>query len=345
MKQTVLVTGGAGYIGSWVVKNLLEKGYTVRVTVRNKSNTEKYQHLLDMGNENPGSVELWEADLLKANSFNEAAKGCDSIIHIASPFKLKVKDAQKDLVDPAVNGTQYVLEAANQSGTVKKVVLTSSVASVHGDTIDMQEQGLKEFTEEHFNTTSSVSHQPYSFSKVQAEKKAWEIAKAQNNWELIVINPSFVMGPSIADSSDSESITLVKDLIKGKFKMGIPALYFGFVDVRDVARAHVIALEKDEVEGRHILAERVMTFLDLAKIIHLKFGDQYKKLPTKESPKWLMILMGWMFGVTAKFIKRNVGYPILLNTTKSKEKLGLNYTSIDKTVEDMVLQMQKLKIV
>src|SRR5690606_1653208 len=131
----------------------------------------------------------------------------------------------------------------------------------------------------------SVSHQPYSFSKVQAEKKAWEIAKAQNNWELIVINPSFVMGPSIADSSDSESITLVKDLIKGKFKMGIPALYFGFVDVRDVARAHVIALEKDEVEGRHILAERVMTFLDLAKIIHLKFGDQYKKLPTKESPK------------------------------------------------------------
>jgi len=204
MIKTILVTGGTGYIGSWVVKELLEKGYRVRVPVRAFSKKEKYQHLL--GLPNSGSLlEPFEADLLIDGTFDSAAEGADAIIHMASPFILRFKDPQRDLVDPAVKGTRNVLGAANKSSTVKRVVLTSSVAAVHGDNIDLKEQGLSEFTEEHFNNTSSLKHQPYSFSKVQAEREAWRINAEQSKWKLGVINLALVLGLSLAGNSNSET--------------------------------------------------------------------------------------------------------------------------------------------
>lgn len=344
MNNTTLITGGTGYIGSWIVKYLLEKGQTVRVTVRDKNRKDKIQHLVDMEDKLPGKLEFWEADLLKKGSFDEAVKGCEIIYHIASPFKLKIKDPYRDLIDPAVKGTRNVLNAANNSGTVKKVVLTSSVAAIHGDNKDMKEQNLQEFTEEQWNTSSSPKHQPYSYSKVAAEKEAWKIYDAQNNWKLVVINPSFVMGPSLTKATESESLTFMKDMLNGKFAMGAPDLCFGFVDVRDVANAHVLAGEKTDAEGRHLLAERTANILELANVIKQEFGDEFK-VPTKKSPKFLMFLMGWMFGVSIKFVKRNIGYPIKLNNSKSKEKLGLSYTPFNKTVRSMVEQMKEQGLV
>lgn len=344
MNKIVLVTGASGYIGSWVVKYLLEKGYTVRATVRDKSKTYKYQNLIDIAEKEPGKIEIWEADLVKEGSFDEAAKGADAIIHVASPFTLRFKNAQRDLIDPAIKGTRSVLNAATKSGSIKRVVLTSSVAAVHGDNIDMIEQGLNEFTEVQFNTSSSASHQPYSFSKVSAEKEAWKIAQGQDQWKLVVINPSFVMGPSLANTSDSESINFMRDMLKGKFFFGAPDLTFGFVDVRDVALAHVLALENEQAEGRHILAERVMNVMGLADIVRQNFNGKYR-LPMAKAPKPLLMLIGGLFGVTPRFVKRNVGYGIRLNTSKSKEKLGLRYRDINETVKDMVNQMHKLGII
>jgi nucleoside-diphosphate-sugar epimerase len=327
-----------------VVKYLLEKGNTVRATVREKSKIKKYQHLIDIAEKEPGKIEIFEADLVKEGSFDEAVKGAEAIIHVASPFTLRFKDAQRDLIDPALKGTQNVLNAANKSRTVKRVVLTSSVAAVHGDNIDMVEQGLNEFTEEQFNTSSSASHQPYSFSKVSAEREAWRIAQEQSQWKLVVINPSFVLGPSLANTSDSESINFMKDMLKGKFFFGAPDLTFGFVDVRDVALAHVLALENESAEGRHILAERVMNVMGLADSVKRNFGSKYR-LPLMKAPKPLLMLIGGLFGVTARFVKRNVGYSIKLNTTKSRVKLGLEYRSFDETIKDMVNQMHELGIV
>jgi len=126
--------------------------------------------------------------------------------------------------------------------------------------------------------------------------------------------------------------------------MGAPDLWFGFVDVRDVAHAHILALENPSSEGRHILAERTMSVLDLAGILRTIFGNKYK-LPKSNSPKWLMYLVGPMFGVNAKFVSRNVGYPIRLNASKSRDKLKLTYTPIEKSIEDMVNQMHELKLV
>lgn len=340
MADAVLVTGGSGYIGLWLVKKLLEKGYRVRATVRNKQNEAKVQPLLDLAEGTKGKIELYEADLLKKGSFDEAAEGCTTIFHVASPFTLRFKDAQKDLIEPALEGTRNVLGAASASKTVKKVVLTSSVAAVHGDSVDMQEQNLSEFTEEHWNTTSSVNHQPYSYSKVVAEKAASKIAENQKQWQLIVINPSFVLGPSLTGASDSESIQFMKDMTGGKFAMGAPMLMFGFVDVRDVAEAHILAAENEKAEGRHILAERTESILNLAKLIDEIYPGRFK-LPKMQSPKFLLYFVGWMFGLKAGFIKRNVGYEIALNTTKSREKLGLKYTPLKDTLKDMIDQMQR----
>jgi nucleoside-diphosphate-sugar epimerase len=337
--KVILVTGGTGYIGSWLVKELLEKSYTVRMTVRDKSRLEKYSQFNAISESAPGKLELWEADLLKDGSFDQAAKGADAIIHVASPFTLRFKDAQKELLDPALLGTRNVLNAATGSGTVKKVVLTSSVAAVHGDNIDMKELGLSEFTEEQFNTSSSATHQPYSYSKVIAEKEAWKLAESQNQWKLVVINPSFVLGPSLTKASDSESLNLMNDILKGKFFFGAPDLYFGFVDVRDVAHAHVLALEKEDAAGRHILAERTMSLMDLTSIIGKQFPGKYR-LPKMRAPKPLLMLVGGLFGVTARFVKRNVGYPIRINTSRSREVLGLKYRNLEDTVREMVEQME-----
>ena len=340
--NTILVTGGTGFVGSWVVKGLLEKGYKVRVTTRNTNNKEKFKHLFELTKSE--NLEFFEADLLKEGSYNTAAEGCDAIMHIASPFILKYKDAQKELIEPALNGTRNVLQAASSSSTVKKVVLTSSVAAVHGDNIDMKNQGLTEFTEEHFNTSSSLKHQPYSYSKTIAEKEAWSISKKQKQWNLVVINPSFVLGPPLSKQSKSGTFSLVGDILSGKFKTGAPKLTFGYVDVRDVANAHIQALENEKAQGRHILAERCGDFIELSNSIETAFPKRFK-LPKSESPKLMLLMFGWAFGATYKFVKNNVGYPLKLNTTKSKKELGLTYTDFDTTVKDMVNKMDELGMI
>lgn len=340
MQSTVLLTGGTGYIGSWICKYLLEAGYRVRVTVRDLGKTEKFAHLKALETGTQGALEFWEADLLQPGQYDAPAKGCEIIFHVASPFILKVKDAQKDLVDPALLGTRNVLEAANRSGTVKKVVLTSSVASIYGDIKEMTDLGLDSFTEANWNTTSSVKHQPYSYSKVLAEKAAWEMAKAQNQWKLVVLNPSFVMGPSLTDNSDSESITMMNNYLKGKLATGVPNVAFGLVDVRDVARAHVRAAENPQAEGRTILSNQCVSMLEISNMIK-KVRGSGRGLPTRIAPKFVIKLIGFLFGITAEFVEKNVNYPLRFDNTKSKQMLGMEYRPIEETMGDMVRQLSK----
>lgn len=339
--KTVLVTGGSGYIGSWLVKYLLEEDIIVRITVRDKSNKNKVDFLQRIAEKSKGKLEIWQADLLKDGSFNESMQGVDTVFHVASPFMLKVKSPQTDLIDPALRGTENVLNAVNKSETVRKVILTSSVAAIHGDNIDMKEKGLQEFTENQWNSSSSLNHQPYSYSKTIAEQKAWEIANSQKRWQLVVINPSFVIGPSLSKSSDSYSLQFVNELLSGKMATGAPDLMFGFVDVRDVAKAHILAAKISTAEGRHLLAERTMGVLDLAKIISNNFPGKYK-MPKIKAPKFLMYLMGPLFGVTGKFVSRNVGHKISLNNSKSINSLGLVYTKTDQSIVDMINEINNL---
>lgn len=340
-QKTYLVTGGSGYIASWIVSQLLEQGKQVRTTVRDKAKTAKYQHLLDAAAKHSGSLEVFSADLLKKGSFDQACDGADLVLHTASPFLVgKVKDPQKQLVDPALLGTRNVLESVNKADSVQRVVLTSSVVSIYCDSIDLKDTPKGEFDESMWNETASLKHAPYSYSKTLAEKEAWKMSKKQERWDLVVINPAFVLGPSLTPRKDSASIDFMLNFLNGAFKTGVPALYFGVVDVRNIAEAHILAATRPEAEGRHILCADSKSMYEIGAILRQETGDRYPKLPTRQLPKFLMYLAGPSQGFSWKYVKRNVGWPVKFNNERSK-KLGVNYLPIEKTFRDHVAQIEK----
>ena len=144
----ILVTGATGYIAAWIIERLLAQGYNVHATVRDPSKKDKIQHLYDLAEKSSGNIQFFQADLLQQGSFDAAMQGCEIVIHTASPFVVNnYKDAVKDIIEPAVNGTENVLNSVNRTATVKRVVLTSSIASTYGDAIEIQNTANNEFLE------------------------------------------------------------------------------------------------------------------------------------------------------------------------------------------------------
>ena len=338
-QKPVLVTGASGYIASWIVKGLLEQGRTVHGSVRDISQKDKVAHLYELAAQTPGTLHLFEADLLQEGSFQEAMAGCELVMHTASPFQLKVKNPQRELVDPALRGTRNVLLTADATETVKKVVLTSSVVSIYGDSSELSERGGV-FNEAHWNETSSLDHQPYSYSKVAAEREAWKMARAQDRWRLVVINPSFVLGPSLSRRTDGASSEFMINLVGGQFKTGAPPLHFGMVDVRDVARAHILAGDHPEAEGRHIVSAQEMEILAMAELIREHYDGELP-LPKGRLPRWALFLFGPLQGFSWKYLRRNLGYPLKFDNTRSREQLGLQYRPLRETLIEQVQQLQR----
>lgn len=336
----VLVTGASGYIASWIVKYLLEEGRTVHATVRDPSKASSVKHLQAIAEKAPGTLKLFKAELLDSGSYDAAAQGCELVMHTASPFVISgFKDANEALVRPAVEGTRNVLETCNRVASVKRVVLTTSCAAIYGDNQDLQGVPGGVYTEEHWNTSSSVDHQPYQYSKVAAEREAWTMAKAQSRWDLVCINPSLVLGPSLTNASHSTSIATLRDLGSGKMRTGVPNLVFGLVDVRDVARAHILAGDTPAAQGRHILSAGEMSMLQMARALAPKF-PRYP-FPTFEIPKAMAWLVGPLFtaGVTRAFVSRNVGWPLRFDNSKSRRELGVQYRALDQTLAEHFQQL------
>lgn len=336
--KPVMITGATGYVAGWIVKRLLDAGLTVHAPVRDPENEEKLKYLNALAEKSPGSIKYFKADLLEEGSYEESMKDCELVFHTASPFINTVKDPQRDLIDPALKGTRNVLESVNKTESVKRVVLTSSVAAIMGDTIDLLDYPNKTATEAQWNTSSSLDHQPYSYSKTLAEKEAWKIHDKQNRWDMVVINPVLVIGPGINPNITSESFNIVKMMGDGSMKMGAPGLNFGLVDVRDIADAHYNAAFTPDAKGRHILSAENKDLLELAGYLKEKYGDAYP-FPKKNLPKWLVMIFGPLQGIKRKMIKRNIGYPWLVDNTKSKEKLGIEYRPIDIAIQEFFQQM------
>ncbi len=338
-KNRFVVTGGSGYIASWIVKYLLEAGYEVNTTVRNLSHKDKYEHLLKLSEEHPGRLNIIEADLLKEGSFDSAVKDRDILIHTASPFFIQnIKDPQKELVDPAVLGTENILGSANRSPSVKRVVLTSSVAAVYGDSSDIADIPSGAFNEDCWNETSSLHHQPYNFSKTMAEKKAWEIAGQQHQWDLVVINPGFVLGPSLSKRADGVSTDFMLSMADGRFKTGIPGLYFGIVDVRDVAGAHIRGATVSKANGRNIVVNEVLSTIDIAGILRSLYGNKFP-FPKIKVPTALFYLVGPFMGYSWKYIRKNVDIPVRFNNSKGLSDLGIHYRPVSETLKDQIEQL------
>lgn len=345
--KPVMVTGATGYVAGWLVKKLLEEGLTVHAAVRNPDRHEKLKHLNEIANKSKGQIKYFKADLLEEGSYAEAMKGCELVFHTASPFTTDVKDPQKELIDPAVKGTNNVLQQANKTESVKRVVLTSSCAAIYTDAIECQNVPNGTLTEDVWNKTSSLSHQPYSYSKTLAEQKAWEINKAQDRWDLVTINPSFVMGPALnANGITSESYNILKQLGDGTMKSGAPNMGIGLVDVRDVAEAHYAAGFNPQAYGRYITSGYNTSFLELAKALIPKYGDDYP-IPKKALPKWLLMIVGPMINkaITRKYIRNNVNIPWRADNSKIKKDLGISFRPMKETMEESFQVLVDQKIV
>lgn len=335
--KPILVTGATGYVAGRLVEKLLSEGHTVNAAVRDPENKEKTKYLDALASKLPGSINYFKADLLHEGSYDEAMKGCQIVFHTASPFTRNVKDAQKDLVDPAKMGTRNVLASANRTDSVERVVVTSSCAAIYGDAKDTLAMPNQELTEEHWNTTSSLTHQPYSYSKVEAEKEAWKIAGEQNRWDLVTVNPSFVLGPGINPYGTSESFTIMKQMGKGDLKMGAPNMNMACVDVRDLAIAHYKAGITPSAKGRYIASGENSSIPKLAKIIKDKY-PQYA-ISNRVLPKWLIWLMAPAIGMSRKEVSLNIGYPFKANNSKGINELGLTYRPLSETLTEFFNQL------
>ncbi len=334
--KPVLVTGANGYVASWLVKKLLDEGITVHAAVRDPSNEKKIKHLKELADNSKGTIKFFKGDLLDQGSYKLAMEGCELVYHTASPFTTDVKDPQKELVDPAVKGTENVLVSANEVTSVKRVVVTSSCAAIYTDAIETVNAPGGKLTESMWNTTSSLDYQPYSYSKVLAEKKAWEIEKAQKRWDLVTINMSLVLGPALnVQNATSESVNILRMLGGGEMKMGAPKLGAGLVDVRDVADAHFLAGYTPAASGRYITSAHNTNFLEMGTVLLPKYGDKFP-LPKKALPKWLLMLVGPMVNklFTRRFIRNNVNIAWNADNSKIKKELGITFRPMKETMED-----------
>ena len=342
--KPVLVTGATGYLASWIVKGLLEKGITVHAAIRGVEDRLKRKHLDDIAAAVNGRIKYFETDLLIPGSYGSAMKGCDLVFHTASPFFLDSKDAQKELIDPAFKGTRNVLDSVNKTPSVKRVVLTSSVAAIYGDTIDSKNVPDGIFDESVWNTSSTPIQSEYSYSKTVAEKEAWKICGEQNRWDLIVINPSLVLGPALNPHSEFESKKFMLQMGNGDLKSGVPDIKLGIVDVRNVGEAHLNAGYNPDANGRYIISSDSMDFLTIGKYLLEKFGNKYP-IPTRVAPKFLVWLIAPMIGIKRNFVSRNVGYAVHFNNTKSKKELAIDYIPVKDTVIDFFQQFIDEKLI
>ncbi|CAL5051460.1 unnamed protein product [Urochloa decumbens] len=262
--QTVCVTGAGGYIGSWIVKLLLERGYAVRGTVRNPDDA-KNAHLRAL----PGAAERLElraADLLDYDAIRAAIAGCHGVFHTASP----VTDDPEQMVEPAVRGTRHVIDAAAESGTVRRVVLTSSIGAVAMDPTRPPGAVVDESCWSDLDFCKSTKNW-YCYGKAVAEKAAWEAAAARGV-DLVVVVPVLVQGPAL-QSAVNASLMHVLKYLNGSAKTFANAVQ-AYVHVRDTADAHVRVFEAPGAAGRYLCADAVLHREDVVTTLR-KFFPEY----------------------------------------------------------------------
>lgn len=310
----VCVTGGSGFLASWLIKLLLERGYTVRATIRDSGNLEKTAHLRNLLNAKE-KLELVTADLLDNGSFDAVVDGCDVVFHTASPVVIMTENPEVDLINPAVKGTLNVLNACAKANSVKRIVLTSSMAAVsqtpaiqQGTVIDESVWSDPEYCRK--------TNRWYQLSKVLAEMEAWTFAK-ERGLDLVVINPGVIVGRPLQTSMDIGSENILNFLTGGPAYFRYSSL--GWVDVKDVAEAHILAYEVPTASGRYICVERKVPYAEMMEILQ-------KLCPNYPIPK--------ESGNEAAQ-QQGIAYEVIVSTRKL-QTLGLACKPIEHAVKECV---------
>ena len=294
--ELILVTGASGFIASHLVQQLLEQGYRVRGTVRSLKNETKIQPLKALGGEANKNLELVEGDLLDAECWAQIIEGCTYVMHTASPFPTQNPSHEDEVIKPAVDGTLNVLRAC--SGRVKRVVLTSSVAAI--DSGHQSPPNGKAYDETVWSNLDK-SGTVYEKSKHLAEKAAWDYVKGlpeEQKFELAVINPSLVVGPLLTNVVGTSNAIICK--IMNKEMPLLPKLSFNVIDVRAIAKAHIVAMKLPEAAGnRHIVCGERMLLSEMALQLEKEFKPMGYGIPTTNAPYPLM----WIYGRFDKVVR------------------------------------------
>ncbi len=322
--KKVLVLGSNGHLGYNLTQELVQKGYQVKAGVRNINDQSKTGHLKDLG------VELVEADLLKKHQLISAMEDVDAVFQLAAVFNVTSKNPKDEVLEPTIQGAINVVEACAQA-QIKKLIFTSSIAAV-----GTVAEGDNPLTEQHWNERAI---EPYAIAKRESEKQAWDLAQ-KYGVNMVAVLPATMLGPGFFRHTPS---TLSFELLlKGKIPFALP-ITFDFVDVRDVARAHILALENDKANGRYICSGEPLTFKQLFEKVHSLSPEV--KVPKKTLPKTLLGLvplldwLGHKLEGTPRFssselMKEYGDRHQLVDNSRIKNELGWSPSSIDSSIAD-----------
>jgi nucleoside-diphosphate-sugar epimerase len=313
-EQTVLVSGGSGFLGGWCVIELLRRGYDVRTTVRSLSSEPQVRTAVGSQVDPGDRLTVLAADLMSDDGWADAVAGCDYVLHVASPFPPAQPKDPNELIVPAREGTLRVLRAALDAG-VKRVVVTSSVAAIRladgapsrpldeGDWTDPDAPGLT----------------PYVRSKTIAEQAAWELVRERGEEDrLAVVNPGAIIGPTLSDDV-SYSLQAVQRLLEGG--PGVPRLGFSLVDVRDVADLEIRAMTAPAGGERFIAADRFLWMGEIGEVLRERLGEEASKVPTRTVPNLLVRAMA-LFDPGVRSVVGGLGKRTELSSEKARTRLG-----------------------
>ncbi|PPJ51851.1 hypothetical protein CBER1_09570 [Cercospora berteroae] len=326
-KDTVLITGGTGFVASYCILQAIQAGYTVHATLRSRDRIDRIRQSLQNGGATwpqVKNVKFFEADLLKDEGWETACQGCGYVLHLATPVPKADPKDENDLIIPAREGTLRVLRAAKKVGTVKRFVFTSSATAVIGGH-DVKPAG-QTWNEEDWTDLENhrITVTSYAKSKTLAERAARDFIKKEGNgMQLAAVLPHLVLGP-ILSSDIPSSVELPMLLLNGKFP-GFPHLPIGVADVRDVADLHLRAMTYPDATGQRFIAtsdEEVVWVQDMVDMLKQNLPEaETKKLPTRALPNLLLKVVGF-FDASTRLIVPYLGNPMPLSNAKAKNVLG-----------------------
>lgn len=316
--STVLVTGGTGFVAGHALLQLLASGHEVRTTVRSRDREAKLRETLERaGMQRREALTIAVADLDTDAGWADAVAGCDQVLHVASPFPAGTPKNEDALIVPAREGTLRVLRAARDGG-VRRVVMTSSFAAVgYG-----HPPAKTSFDETDWTDAGAPGLGAYVRSKTLAERAAWDfMAREGATLELSVINPVGIFGP-VLGSDLSASTLIIKRMLDGGMP-GCPRVYFGAVDVRDVAALHILAITHHDAKGERFLAVagNCVSLFDVAQMLHRRLGSAADQAPRRQIPDWLLRIAA-LWDAGARQTLPNVGKVRNSHSAKASRILG-----------------------
>jgi nucleoside-diphosphate-sugar epimerase len=326
--ETVLVTGGSGYIGGWCVTGLLKQGYVVRTTVRDLSKEPAVRAALAKQVDPGNRLSFHVANLMADEGWDAAVEGCDYVLHVASPLGVADPKDPNDLIVPAREGAKRAVGAAIRAG-VQRVVLTSSVAATNKGA--RQPDWISDETV--WTDAEDRGVGAYAQSKTLAERAAWDlINRSTGETTLATVNPALVLGP-VTSRDFSESVQVVERLLSGRVP-GIPRLGFNIVDVRDVADLHIRAMTHPHAAGeRFIAAGHYAWMADLAQLLRARLDGAAAKVPTRKVPDFMIRLAG-LFDRDLGSVTPGLGRKHDYSSEKAQRILGWTPRPMEETILD-----------